>query len=113
MILMTIDCCVVFRCVCGMFIIVYEAFLCARNGLRPPSLLLNFFFCFFDVLAELNLWYHSFRMSSTRDVDASSGLNTHSEGIWHSEGAWEASLTRSLLRILAVLVVLWKTMELG
>ena len=34
--MMTIDCCVVFRCVC-MFILVYEAFLCART--RPSAAL--------------------------------------------------------------------------
>ena len=49
-----------------------------------------------DVFAELNLWLHSFRMSSV-------GMSTHRlvadtpMGIWHSEGAWEASLTRVAL----------------
>ena len=51
-------------------------------------------------------WFHSFRMSSTRDVDSSSRLNTHSEGIWHSEGAWEASFTRCSLNLAVVSVTM-------
>ena len=85
------------------------------HGLRAALATAELLLCGGDVLAELHLWYHSFRMSSTRDVDASSGLNTHSEGIWHSEGAWEASLTRCSLSVLFLPLEnhgAWLTMDL-
>ena len=42
-------------------------------------------------------WFHSFRMSSVgmSTQPLTHTLQTHSEGIWHSVGAREASLTRS------------------